>query len=405
MKMRPLYMFLKVYAPICLRIYFRKIRVIGRENVPLKGAVIFASNHQNAFMDPVLIACETFQKPWFLTRASIFNSSISKLLWTSLAMVPIYRIRDGVNSVKKNEEVIEDSNKLLGNQGSLVMFVEGNHDMRWSLRPLKKGVARMAFAAEENAGFTLGLKIVPTGLQYEDHQRFRSELLVSFGKPILVNNYRQVYENNPKEAYVQLIRDLHESMGKLIVNIQPIEEHDTVKAILKSRQPREHDLTKRLEKDQEIVRQFREDMTNGKTLDVKADPAQLKELTQARADKHHAEMADPGSGTTQKLGKYLLAILGFPVFIFGLVNSILPYLLIKWIIRKFVKDYHWIASMKFAGMILVAPVFYLVQAIILYSLIPRWDVVLLYLILLPVSTVITYEYRRYFRILQKKEPA
>ena len=377
-------MFLKVYAPICLRIYFRKIRVIGRENVPVKGAVIFASNHQNAFMDPVLISCETFQKPWFLTRASIFTSSFSKLLWNSLGMVPIYRIRDGVNSVKKNEEVIEDSNKLLGNQGSLVMFVEGNHDMRWSLRPLKKGIARMAFAAEENAGFALGLKIVPTGLQYEDHMRFRSELLVSFGKPILVSSYRQVFEDNPKEAYVQLLRDLYESMGKLIVNIQPIEAHDTVKAILKSRQPREHDLVKRLEKDQEVVRQFREEIANGKTLDVKADP---------------------GSDTTQKPGKYLLAILGFPVFIFGLVNNILPYLLIKWIIRKFVKDYHWIASMKFAGMILVAPVFYLAQALLLYSLFPRWDVVLLYLILLPVSALVSYEYRRYFSILKKKEPA
>ena len=125
MTIRPIYYFLKLYVPLSFRFYFRKIRIKGRENVPSQGPVIFAPNHQNAFFDALVIGAETSLNPWFLTRASIFGSSFVRALLTSMGMLPIYRIRDGLTNVRKNDAVIEKCSALLRKKHSLLIFPAG----------------------------------------------------------------------------------------------------------------------------------------------------------------------------------------------------------------------------------------------------------------------------------------
>ena len=101
------YKFFKEIVGIGLFFTLKKITVYGEENIPAKGAVLFIGNHENGLIDSILIPLTTKRIMYFLSRASAFkNVLVSKLLY-SLNMIPIYRIRDGVNTIEKNVAVFE----------------------------------------------------------------------------------------------------------------------------------------------------------------------------------------------------------------------------------------------------------------------------------------------------------
>ena len=47
--------FVRFYVQLGLYFYAKKIRVVGIKNVPKKGAVLFAVNHPNGLLDPLII--------------------------------------------------------------------------------------------------------------------------------------------------------------------------------------------------------------------------------------------------------------------------------------------------------------------------------------------------------------
>ena len=44
-------------ATRALQFYFRHIEIVGEDNVPQDGAVLFCGNHQNSLIDPMMIIC------------------------------------------------------------------------------------------------------------------------------------------------------------------------------------------------------------------------------------------------------------------------------------------------------------------------------------------------------------
>ena len=53
------YLFVKIYVRTGFAFYFKKINLVGIENIPKKRAILFVSNHQNALIDPLLIGAIT----------------------------------------------------------------------------------------------------------------------------------------------------------------------------------------------------------------------------------------------------------------------------------------------------------------------------------------------------------
>ena len=68
-------------------------------------------------------------------------------------MLPIYRQRDGVDTIKMNEKTFDKCFDILANKGNLIIFPEGNHNYQKTLRPFKKGIARIALGAAEKYDF------------------------------------------------------------------------------------------------------------------------------------------------------------------------------------------------------------------------------------------------------------
>jgi len=166
------YWLLQRYAIFCYNIYYRKVEVINRHNIPRDYPVILAPNHQNALMDALAIVCNMPYQCVFLARADIFKGKRLIRLLTFMNIMPVYRIRDGIEKVKMNDAVFGKTVDVLHNKlNPLCLFAEGNHGDKRRLRPLVKGLFRIAFQAQEKYGNNPVVKIVPIGYDYGHYQK------------------------------------------------------------------------------------------------------------------------------------------------------------------------------------------------------------------------------------------
>ena len=70
--------------------FFFRLRVYGRENVPDKGAFILAGNHQS-YLDPLFYGIPLKRQLWFLARDSLFVNSFFGWLIASVHTIPVKR--------------------------------------------------------------------------------------------------------------------------------------------------------------------------------------------------------------------------------------------------------------------------------------------------------------------------
>ncbi|MBR5184038.1 MAG: 1-acyl-sn-glycerol-3-phosphate acyltransferase, partial [Bacteroidales bacterium] len=98
------YAFLRHYVDAVLKLSYKRIRYTGLENIPQDGAVIYAPNHANALMDALIILAMDPKPKVFVARADIFKNPALAKIFKFLKIMPIMRMRDGINEVKKNNE-------------------------------------------------------------------------------------------------------------------------------------------------------------------------------------------------------------------------------------------------------------------------------------------------------------
>ncbi len=217
------YYFLRNYVWLGLHFYFKKIIIHGRENIPT-GPVIFAANHQNAFLDAILIVCFNSHFTYSLTRADIFKKPFIRWLLTTFNMLPIYRIRDGWQSLSENKRTFDTCEKLFLKNGAIIIFPEGNHGGQRRLRPLSKGFTRLAFETLQKHA-DLKISIIPVGLNYSDPAAFRSSASIYFGEPILANDY---FKEPIQPAANQLRNDLTIHLKQLITHVEDVDHYDQI---------------------------------------------------------------------------------------------------------------------------------------------------------------------------------
>ena len=166
-----------------LRVYFRRVEVVGLEHVPLGRPLIFVLNHPNALVDPAFLLCLAPRQVSFLAKAPLFRMPVLGYFVRAMDALPVYRQQDEGGDVSKNSETFVAARKLLARGGTIGICPEGvSHDEK-RLRPIKTGAARIALGAV-STGEVSGLQIVPAGLYYTSKTKFRSEALLYFGKPI-----------------------------------------------------------------------------------------------------------------------------------------------------------------------------------------------------------------------------
>lgn len=224
------YHLIKFWIKSSLHLYYRKININGLENVPKDKPVLFLPNHQNALLDPLLIAVDCNRKPYFLTRSDVFKSSMLNRLFNLVRMIPIYRIRDGRDSLKNNEAVFQRCSQLLNNDQSLLMFPEANHNLQRRVRPLSKGFTRILFKTLETNP-TLDIRLVPVGLNYLSGQDFPDQVSIYYGKDIAVQDL--LFDEDQRTSVERIKGAVSEALQKLTAHI-PEKDYDEHIKILDS---------------------------------------------------------------------------------------------------------------------------------------------------------------------------
>eukprot|EP01125_Pyxidicula_operculata_P015143 TRINITY_DN5114_c0_g1_i1.p1 TRINITY_DN5114_c0_g1~~TRINITY_DN5114_c0_g1_i1.p1 ORF type:complete len:583 (+),score=102.51 TRINITY_DN5114_c0_g1_i1:48-1796(+) len=103
------YHFWSVITWIIARIYFRTVVVDGLHNIPNDGAVMFVGNHQNQFVDPLLIIASSPRPVGFLCAAKSMTGIIG-FFAKQLQAIPVSRPQDiarkGTGKVNINDAIV-----------------------------------------------------------------------------------------------------------------------------------------------------------------------------------------------------------------------------------------------------------------------------------------------------------
>ena len=372
------YAYMQFWVNIALRVFFKNILVHYEEELPKDQPLMYCGNHQNAFLDALLIAVITNTQPASLVRADIFQNKTAAWLLGTLRMMPIYRIRDGIKSMNKNDEIFQQCYDLLSRGDTLIIFPEGNHGDKRKLRPLKKGAARIAFGAlDQFEKDNQDLKIVPIGINYNHHSKFRSNVVVNFGKPISVRDYESIYRKDAGAGIKAITQELSSRMRRQMLDISVGDFYSDASSFLEKLYPATHRNSQRLARDYNNSKALADKFTvhikqNGEN--------ELEYFYQKvrRFNERHAQLKEPP--LEQGIQSYLLwLVLLFPFFAVGAINFYLPYKLISTQSVKLFKDPQFIGSMKVAMGLLLFPLYLTVFAVTL-GLIFSFQVGLLYFV-------------------------
>ncbi len=312
---------MKNYMALVKYFYFGRVEIVGREKIPVGKPIIYSCNHQNAFMDALLIGSISPIRITSLTRSDVFGSHAGMWFMTALQMQPIYRMRDGISQLEKNEMVFENVRSKLRKKEGVLIFSEGNHANNYYLRTLSKGSSRMALESQEKME-ELDIQVVPVGINYFHHQRPFHKLCIVFEDPISVKDYFDLYKEHPAKSINQLKASITEGMKKCLM--LPENSDDYIEKL--------------------------------KYVNQRNESVLFKDFVAAR----------PGDLKAQEEKKPGLKSLGIALGIF----NFLPLLLLQ-VVLKPIKDIVFYGSLKWASALFVLPLYW-VSVLLVFGLTLGW---------------------------------
>lgn len=347
-------------------------------------------------MDPVLIAVNLTKPTYYLVRADVFKKPLVAKIFDSINMMPVYRERDGVDTKEANVAVFERCYDILKKNRPIIIFPEGNHGRLKTLRPLKKGFARIASGAEEKYGSEIDVQIVPVGLNYSDHYNMGADLLVNFGKPIDVDSIL-TEKDNPRQIN-ELKSVLEKSMSDAIIDIQAQSYYQTIHEMMMMF---EHKL---VSEDVSLLEKFKKQ----KEFIVKAEKFFLDnpdDLIEKKTITFKKAVTENGLRYwlfSKEKHNILVSLIGlvlfFPIHVYGVINNYLPYRIPAWFAETKMKDPQFQSSMKMALGVVLFFLFWMIQTLIVGLVTDGYA--WWYLLSLPISAWISYHY--WIRLLKTK---
>lgn len=222
------YFLARPLARFVLRYYYRHLDVSGLENIPAKGAVIFAANHPTAFIEPCILACFQPRSLHFLARGDLFKNRFFSFLLGLVRILPVYRIQDGgYSKLKDNYATFKACFSTLSKQQAIMILAEGRciHEKR--LRPLRKGTGRIALGAMVNDPKLKEVHIIPVGVHFNQAENVRGQVHVEFGEPMLASKFLPTYQQQENKGVNELTEALRQRLEQLVVQV-PSQEQDAL---------------------------------------------------------------------------------------------------------------------------------------------------------------------------------
>lgn len=368
--------FLKyIIPPFSFRVFFRRIFYSNLSKVPFDKPLLFIGNHQNSFMDGMLVGAYLPQPLHFLMRADMFSTPLSRYCLRELNVAPVYRVEEGIENVHKNLETFTGVYNILKDNGNLVVFSEGICVQEKRLQKLRKGTARMAFGAEKKYG--LDVQIIPVGINYTYPSKFRKEVMISFHEPFSIKEFKEIHETNPAKALLAFNERINKSLREEVIIVDNPEDDWLAEQLLT------------MERNDYVFpvyqwifytderRLLEKNVCDKINYISKTDKKTLAILTQKvkayieLLNNHHLKDESFSRDLDYSTLRYLTVIVGIPVFLAGYLGNLFPFIIPKFICDKLIKDKRFYSSVYVStGTVLY--LIYLPALLILLSIFFGW---------------------------------
>lgn len=341
--------FLKfIVPPFTFRVFFRRIFYSNLKKVPLEKPLLFAGNHQNSFMDGVLVGSYLPQPINFLMRADMFKNPVAAFCLHQLNVSPVYRLEEGLENVHRNLETFDYIYKILKKNGNYVVFAEGICIQEKRLGKLRKGTARMAFGAEELHG--LDVHIVPVGINYTYPASFRKEVMINFDESFSITELKDIYQTSPARALLAFNERIEAGLKKQVIIVENPENDWLAEQLLTMGRNNFVLPFFRWMFDSDNRRQLEKNICEKVNHISKTSKETLESLT-AKVRKYSDLLKNNGlkdENFARKLDygfiRYISVILGLPIFITGYLANLLPFLIPRIICNSLIKDLRFYSS-------------------------------------------------------------
>lgn len=381
----------QLFCRLVVKVFYRRFEVSGLENLPQNQGIILCANHVNALADAVVLQAATRKTIRPLARSGLFENPLLKPVLSHIGAVPIFRRNDPGVDTSKNKATFSQCYELLAKGETLIIFPEGqSHDIP-QLTELKTGAARLALETIQETGTEPA--VIPVGLTFPDKGKFRSAVLVQFGKPLDL----AISETSTQEqSVIELTGRIRAGLETLTLNAESWEEINLVARVehffaFRHGKYRHRNLQQRFRTQQRIIDAQRL-LRNYEPDRVRALITQLKRFEKIC---RHCGVKDYQLSIDYKptlIVLYLvrltwMLLVVFPVAFWGVINGYIPYQLAKRLSRRFAKgpNQHDTAKMVL-GLTFFSLFWGLQIALVFYYL--GWKWMLLYIISLVVSSTV-----------------
>lgn len=399
------YIYGYLFVKIGINTFYRKHEAHKIETVPYgEKPILFATNHQNAFLDPILTTVSGKHNTYYLTRADIFQKPFLNWLFRSIYMLPIYRQRDGGNTVERNQPTFNECYDLLKKNNIIIIYPEGNHNGQKSLRPLKKGLVRIGYGADDKYNNELDIHIIPVGLNYSVYDGFQSEFLINFGEPIRLNDYNDLRAENENKAIDTIMAEVRKGMSKEMLDVRKMDYYEAIHEMLflfpeqinNAANESGDTLYSKFKAQKQFIAKIEDtiekDSSVAEQLNQKAKS--IIDYTKEKGLKYWLYNQEKyGFG-----GIFLVIlglIIGLPFHIYGMLNNYIPYKIPVWFVNSKIKDKTFHGSFKMAFGVLFFKLFWTIQTVIVAWLTDDY-IWVLYLATLPLSAIFSWNYWKVF---------
>jgi 1-acyl-sn-glycerol-3-phosphate acyltransferase len=209
--LKPIYFLCWSFYRLAFSTYFRW-KVFHPERVPLKGAVIIASNHAS-FLDPPLVGCCLKRDIHYLGRKSLFKVPAIAWFLRQINSVPLDRDGGGAAGLKTILERL-----ALG--AGILLFPEGTRTLDGNLQKARSGIG---LAVIKTNAVVVPVRVFGT---FEAWGKGRSiprphRVAAKFGKPISFEKLREESKVCDKARLKEIYQQVADEIMAAIAELKP----------------------------------------------------------------------------------------------------------------------------------------------------------------------------------------
>lgn len=166
-----------------------RLKVIGKENIPKEGPVIYCGNHRS-YLDPPLIVVTAGRHVRFMAKEELTKNKFLAFLGVVFNAILVKRDSKEVVAIK-------ESLKTLKNGDCLALFPEGTRNGLEKGEKVKDGVAFFAVRS--------GAKVVPCGIK--GGKKGDWKVTITYGKPLDFSKYKGTKDKETLDKVTSEIMD------------------------------------------------------------------------------------------------------------------------------------------------------------------------------------------------------